>query len=61
MQNPPQGVRLVMEAICIMKDIKPDRKIDANGKHYDDYWAPAKRVFYNFNKKFFDLTHICLN
>lgn len=44
MQNPPQGVRLVMESICIMKDIKPDRKVDQNGKYYEDYWPAAKRV-----------------
>ena len=25
MKNPPIGVKVVMAAVCIMKDIKPDR------------------------------------
>jgi dynein heavy chain, axonemal len=44
MQNPPAGVRLVMEAVCIMKGIKPERKIDSIGKVTYDYWMPTKRV-----------------
>lgn len=31
MQNPPGPVKLVMESICIMKGIKPDRKPDPSG------------------------------
>ncbi|KAI8841134.1 dynein heavy chain and region D6 of dynein motor-domain-containing protein [Chytriomyces cf. hyalinus JEL632] len=43
MQRPPEGVKLVMEAICIMKGIKP-KKIDGDkpGKKIDDYWEPGK-------------------
>ena len=45
MQNPPAGVRLVMEAICIMKDVKPERKFDpANAKTVEDYWPASKKV-----------------
>lgn len=29
--NPPAPVKLVMEAVCIMKRIKPERKPDPNG------------------------------
>lgn len=32
MKNPPAGVKLVMEAVCVMKGIKGDRKIDPSGK-----------------------------
>uniref|UniRef100_A0A3B3XMC6 Dynein axonemal heavy chain 3 n=1 Tax=Poecilia mexicana TaxID=48701 RepID=A0A3B3XMC6_9TELE len=28
MKNPPSGVKLVMSAVCVMKDIKPDRIAD---------------------------------
>lgn len=31
MQNPPALVKLVMESICIMKGIKPERKPDPGG------------------------------
>ncbi|ORY49032.1 hypothetical protein BCR33DRAFT_714104 [Rhizoclosmatium globosum] len=43
MQRPPEGVKLVIEAICIMKGIKP-KKIDGDkpGKKIDDYWEPGK-------------------
>lgn len=43
MQRPPDGVKLVMEAICIMKNVKP-KKIDGDkpGKKVDDYWEPGR-------------------
>lgn len=31
MKNPPSGVKLVMSAVCVMKDIKPDRIADPAG------------------------------
>ena len=31
MQNPPSAVKLVMEAVCVMKSIKPERKPDPSG------------------------------
>ncbi|KAJ3337634.1 hypothetical protein HDU93_000777, partial [Gonapodya sp. JEL0774] len=45
MQRPPEGVKLVMEAVCIMKGIKP-KKIDGDkpGKKIDDYWADGKAL-----------------
>jgi dynein heavy chain len=43
MSNPPAGVRLVMEAVCVMLDVKPKRVRDpATMKTEDDYWTPAK-------------------
>ncbi|XP_066284547.1 dynein axonemal heavy chain 3-like isoform X3 [Branchiostoma lanceolatum] len=44
MQNPPPGVKLVMESICILKGVKPEKKTDSNGKPYEDYWPAAKRM-----------------
>lgn len=31
MKNPPSGVKLVMAAVCVMKDIKPDKITDPAG------------------------------
>ena len=31
MNNPPAGVKLVMGAVCIMKDIKPEKINDPAG------------------------------
>ncbi|GAB1598116.1 dynein heavy chain 3, axonemal-like [Argonauta hians] len=44
MKNPPQGVKLVLEAVCTMKGIKPDKKIDKNGKVSEDYWPVSKKM-----------------
>ncbi|KNC96829.1 uncharacterized protein SPPG_07663 [Spizellomyces punctatus DAOM BR117] len=46
MKNPPGAVKLVMEAICIMKGIKPARIKDpgGSGKMVEDYWGPAQKV-----------------
>lgn len=45
MKSPPAGVRLVMEAVCVIKGIRPDRVPDAStGKRVDDYWRPSLRV-----------------
>ncbi|CAB4020579.1 dynein heavy chain 3, axonemal-like, partial [Paramuricea clavata] len=44
MANPPAGVKMVMEAICILKGVKPEKKIDANGKQFEDYWASSKKL-----------------
>ena len=46
MNSPPYGIKLVMEAICILKGSKPDRIPDpaGTGKKIEDYWAPSKRL-----------------
>ncbi|GIQ88479.1 dynein heavy chain, partial [Kipferlia bialata] len=49
MSNPPEGVRTVMEAICIIKKIKPKMVNDpATGKKTADYWPEAKKILGNF-------------
>ena len=44
-KSPSVSLRLNLEAICIIKGIKPDRVPDAGagGKMIEDYWAPSKR------------------
>ncbi|KAI9224435.1 dynein heavy chain and region D6 of dynein motor-domain-containing protein [Blastocladiella britannica] len=45
MKNPPAGVKLVMEAVCTMKDIKPVKIPDpATGKKVEDFWGPSKTL-----------------
>lgn len=46
MTNPPAGVKLVMSAVCVMKDIKPDKVNDpaGTGKKIFDYWGPSKKL-----------------
>ncbi|XP_068083304.1 dynein axonemal heavy chain 7 [Anabrus simplex] len=46
MKSPPKGIKLVMEAVCVTKDVKPDRIPDpaGTGKMIEDYWGPSKRV-----------------
>ncbi|XP_029805794.1 dynein heavy chain 3, axonemal [Suricata suricatta] len=46
MQNPPGPVKLVMESICVMKGLKPERKPDASGsgKMIEDYWGVSRKI-----------------
>ncbi|XP_075239189.1 dynein axonemal heavy chain 7-like isoform X2 [Convolutriloba macropyga] len=46
MKNPPAGVKLVMEAVCVMRDIKPDKINDPSGSGGKvlDYWGPSKKL-----------------
>ncbi|KAL1398756.1 hypothetical protein pipiens_008712 [Culex pipiens pipiens] len=44
MKNPPSGVKLVLEAVCVIKGIKPDRKTDPSGKVTEDYWGPSQKM-----------------
>lgn len=46
LQNPPPIVKLVMEAVCIMKSVKPERKPDpsGSGKMVEDFWGPSQKI-----------------
>ncbi|XP_065826535.1 dynein axonemal heavy chain 3-like isoform X2 [Oscarella lobularis] len=46
MKNPPSAVKLVMEAVCIMKGMKPERKPDpsGSGKMIEDYWGTSQKL-----------------
>ncbi|XP_018571400.1 dynein heavy chain 12, axonemal [Anoplophora glabripennis] len=50
MKNPPEIIKLVMAAVCIIKDVKPDRKPDpSTGKMTLDFWGPSKRLLGDMN------------
>lgn len=41
MQNPPGPVKLVMESICVMKGLKPERKPDPSGSGNCSHSKPS--------------------
>ncbi|XP_058438166.1 dynein axonemal heavy chain 12 isoform X3 [Marmota monax] len=51
MKSPPSGVKLVMAAICVMKDIKPEKISDPSGTggKIFDYWGPSKKLLGDMN------------
>ena len=51
MKNPPAGVKLVMEAVCVMRDLKPDKINDPSGSGGKvlDYWGPSKKLLGDMN------------
>lgn len=46
MKSPPNSIRLVLESLCVMRDIKPERKPDpsGSGKMIEDYWGPSLKM-----------------
>jgi dynein heavy chain, axonemal len=45
MRSPPIGVKVTMEAVCILKDIKPDHKPAPSGMGtIEEYWGPSKKL-----------------
>lgn len=50
MKNPPDTIKLVMAAVCVMLGVPPDRSIDpVTGKKFTDYWSPSKRILGDMN------------
>ena len=41
LKNPPGAIKLVMEAVCVILDVKPAKAKDDSGKSIDDYWKPS--------------------
>ena len=39
--NPPAAIKLVMEAICVILEVKAARVKDESGKMVEDYWKPS--------------------
>lgn len=39
--NPPAAIKLVMEAVCVILDVKPAKIKDDSGKMVPDYWKPS--------------------
>ncbi|XP_008202999.3 dynein heavy chain 3, axonemal [Nasonia vitripennis] len=63
MKNPPTGVRLVLEAVCVLKGVKPDRVPDpTSGGMMEDYWPASVRLLGDIkfleSLKFFDKDNI---
>ncbi|XP_076387685.1 dynein axonemal heavy chain 7 [Megachile rotundata] len=44
MKKPPQGVRLIVESICVLKQVKPERIQQPDGSFVEDYWKAALRM-----------------
>ena len=45
MANPPAGIKLVLEAVMVMRSVKPEKVKDGStGKSTDDYFGPAKKL-----------------
>ncbi|CRK98972.1 CLUMA_CG011958, isoform A [Clunio marinus] len=44
MKNPPDTVKLVMAAVCVMKSVPPDKIADSSGKKILDFWGPSKKL-----------------
>lgn len=50
MKSPPAAVKLVMEAVCIIKNIKATRRKDAqSGKMVDDFWESSIKMMSDSN------------
>lgn len=48
MKKPPPGVKLTMEAVCIMMGVKPNKVPNPEGKgKIDDYWEPSQKTLLN--------------
>ena len=52
----------VMEAICVMKGVKPERKPDASGRPVDEYWGVSLKMLSDLkfldSLKAYDKDHI---
>lgn len=44
MKNPPAAIKLVLEAVCVLKGLKAERRPDANGRMVDDYWGASQKM-----------------
>lgn len=45
MKNPPEVIKLVLAAVCVMMGIIPDRVNDpVTHRMVSDYWGPSKRL-----------------
>jgi dynein heavy chain len=56
LQKPPGGVKLTLEAVCILFNVKPIKKADPDnpGKKIDDYWEASQKGPLSDPKKLLD-------
>ncbi|GMH32441.1 hypothetical protein BSKO_00275 [Bryopsis sp. KO-2023] len=52
LRNPPRVVKLVLEAVCVVLEVKPARFKDQSGKMIQDYWNVAVALMHQ--KKFLE-------
>ena len=45
MKSPPTGVKMVMEAICILKGVKPDKIPDPSGSGLSKFQSDFFSIF----------------
>ena len=52
MKSPPDGVKVTMEAVCLMLGVPPKKVPNPSGMgpKVDDYWEPAQKVVLNDTK-----------
>jgi dynein heavy chain len=41
LKNPPAAIKLVMEAVCVVLEVKPNRSKDGDNREIVDYWKPS--------------------
>lgn len=44
MKNPPAAIKLVLEAVCVLKGLKPTRTPNEIGRMVDDYWGASQKM-----------------
>ena len=50
MKNPPDTIKLVMAAVCVMLEVPSEKILDpVTGKKSSDFWGPSKRVLGDMN------------
>ena len=64
LQRPPPGVRMVIEAVSIMKEVKPKKVAGEKiGTKVDDYWEPGKALLQDptkFLESLFKYDKVCM-
>lgn len=44
MKAPKDPIKMVMEAVCVLRGVRPDRGRDREGKLIEDFWGPSTRM-----------------
>uniref|UniRef100_A0A336M3T0 CSON009294 protein n=1 Tax=Culicoides sonorensis TaxID=179676 RepID=A0A336M3T0_CULSO len=44
MKAPKDPIKMVMEAVCVLRGVRPDRGRDREGKVIEDFWGPSTRM-----------------
>ncbi|KAL6257142.1 hypothetical protein P5V15_012074 [Pogonomyrmex californicus] len=44
MKHPPYAVKLIVESVCVLRQIKPEKVLTKEGVQVEDYWRAALRM-----------------